>query len=138
MPRSLPSAILTRLERIEFASEHGIETVYTSYEEMLREAPINTVDIATPTFLHPSMTRQAAEARMHVHCEKPFCRSVAEGLEACDAVKRNGVKLVIGETYVFITSHMKARELIDAGEIGRPLQIPPTPRRMVRTRKRSG
>ena len=106
-----------------FASEHGIEVVYTSYEEMLREAPINTVDIATPTFLHPSMTRQAAEAGMHVHCEKPFCRNAAEGLEACEAVKRNGVKLVVGETYVFLTSHMKARELIDAGEIGRPLQI---------------
>ena len=106
-----------------FASKHGIEDVYTSYEEMLAKAQINTVDIATPTFLHPSMARQAAEAGMHVHCEKPFCRSVAEGLEACEAVNRNGVKLVVGETYVFITSHMKARELIDGREIGRPLQI---------------
>ena len=87
----------------QFASENGIEAVYTSYEEMLREAPVNTVDIATPTFLHPSMTRQAAEAGMHVHCEKPFCRNVAEGLEACEAVKRNGVKLVVGETYVLLS-----------------------------------
>ena len=106
-----------------FASKHGIEDVYTSYEEMLAKAQINTVDIATPTFLHPSMTRQAAEAGMHVHCEKPFCRNVAEGLEACEVVKSSGVKLVVGETYVFVTSHMKARELIDGGEIGRPLQI---------------
>jgi len=48
---------------------------------------------------------------------------VAEGLEVCQAVRRNGVKLVVGETYVFVSSHMKARELIEAGEIGRPLQI---------------
>ena len=30
---------------------------------------------------------------------------------------------VVGETYVFITSYRKARELIEEGEIGRPLQI---------------
>lgn len=69
------------------------------------------------------MTRLAAEAGKHVHCEKPFCRSIAEGQAACDAVRRNGTTLVVGETYVFLTSHVKARELIAAGEIGRPMQV---------------
>jgi predicted dehydrogenase len=106
-----------------FAAQHGIREVYSSYEKMLAWADINTVDIATPTFLHAPMVVQAAQAGKHVHCEKPFCRSVEEGLAACEAVRRNSVKLVVGETYVFISSHVKARELIDAGEIGRPLQI---------------
>lgn len=105
------------------ASQHSIGMTFTSYAEMLESAPINSVDIATPTYLHASMTRQACAAGMHVHCEKPFCRSVMEGMEACEAAYRSGVKLVVGETYVFITSHMKARELIEAGEIGRPLQV---------------
>jgi predicted dehydrogenase len=90
---------------------------------MLARADINTVDIATPTWLHAPMAIQAARVGKHVHCEKPFCRSVGEGLEVCEAVRQSGVKLVIGETYVFLSSHIKARELIDAGEIGRPLQI---------------
>ena len=106
-----------------FAVLYGIANVYTSYEEMLKEAAINTVDIATPTFMHASMTRQAAELGKHIHCEKPFCRSVDEGQRACQVVDRNGVKLVVGETYLFIASHIKARKLIEAGEIGRPLQI---------------
>jgi predicted dehydrogenase len=107
----------------QFAEKYGIPEVYSSYEEMLKKADINTVDIATPTFLHAPMTIQAAEAGKHIHCEKPFCRNVGEGLQACEAVRRNGVKLVVGETYVFISSHKKARELVEAGEIGRPLQI---------------
>jgi predicted dehydrogenase len=107
----------------QFAEKYGIPEVYSSYEEMLKKADINTVDIATPTFLHAPMTTQAAEAGKHIHCEKPFCRNVGEGLQACEAVRRNGVKLVVGETYVFISSHKKARELVEAGEIGRPLQI---------------
>ena len=106
-----------------FAKEHGITEVYTSYDDMLNKADINTVDIATPTHLHIPMTRQAAEAGKHIHCEKPFCRSIAEGQIAVDAVEKSGVKLVVGETYVFNTSHVKARELIEAGEIGNPLQI---------------
>ncbi|MEM7034414.1 MAG: Gfo/Idh/MocA family oxidoreductase [Chloroflexota bacterium] len=105
------------------ATEFQIPHVYTDYETMLREADINTVDITTPTFLHASMTTKAAAAGKHIHCEKPFCRSVAEGLEACDTAKSNQVKILVGETYCFIASHMKARALIEAGEIGRPLQI---------------
>ena len=124
-PRAQVVAIcdLDRGRAERFAREHGIADVYTSYEEMLAKADINTVDIATPTFLHVPMTIQAAQAGKHIHCEKPFCRSTAQGLAACEAVRRNGVKLVVGETYVFISSHVKARELIEAGEIGRPLQI---------------
>jgi predicted dehydrogenase len=106
-----------------FARQFGISEVYTSYEEMLVKADINTVDIATPTYLHIPMALQAVQAGKHVHCEKPFCRYTGEGLEACQAARQAGVKLVVGETYVFISSHVKARELIEAGEIGRPLQI---------------
>lgn len=110
-----------RAER--FAADFGIPEVYTSYEAMLANAAINTVDIATPTYLHSQMTIQAARAGKHVHCEKPFCRSVSEGLAACAAAREARVKLLVGETYVFIASHRKARELLEAGEIGRPLQI---------------
>ena len=114
---------LDRQRAERFAEAHNIPQVYTSYDEMLAKADINTVDVATPTFLHASMTIKAANAGKQVHCEKPFCRSMGEGLEACEAARRYGVKLVVGETYVFISSHMKARQLIEAGEIGRPLQV---------------
>ena len=114
----------TDAERVrEFAKIHGIAGTYTSYEEMLRHAAIGAVDIATPTHLHAQMTRMAVEAGKHVHCEKPFSRTVAEGLEATEAAAKAGVKLAVGETYVFVTPHVKARELIDQGEIGRPMQI---------------
>ena len=46
----------------QFAEKYKIPQVYSSFEEMLQKADINTVDIATPTFLHVPMTLQAAEA----------------------------------------------------------------------------
>lgn len=78
---------------------------------------------ATPTFLHVPMTLQALQAGKHVHCEKPFCRSVAEGMQAVEMATSTGCKVVVGETYVFTTAHMRARALVEAGEIGRPLQV---------------
>jgi len=114
---------LDRARAETFARAHGILQVYTSYEEMLDRAEIDAVDIGTPTFLHAPMALAAAEEGKHIHCEKPFCRNVGEGLDACRAARRQGVKLVVGESYVFITPHIEARRLIEAGEIGRPLQI---------------
>ena len=107
----------------EVGRHHGIPHIYGSYEEMLKADVVDAVDIATPTFLHSEMTLKAALAGKHVHCEKPFCRSVREGRAASRSVEDSGRILAVGETYVFLTSHMKARELIDAGEIGKPLQI---------------
>jgi len=106
-----------------FAAEHSVPLVYTELEEMLANPAITAVDICTPTFLHAPMARQAAAAGKHVHCEKPFCTSIQEGMEACAAARSSGAKLTVGETYVFLTSHSKARELIEAGEIGAPMQI---------------
>jgi len=114
---------LDRTRAEAFAHTHGIAHVYTDFHALLADPRINTIDIATPTYLHAAMTREAAWAGKHIHCEKPFCRSVAEGEAACAAVRAHGVKLVVGETYVFLTAHMKARALIEEGAIGRPLQI---------------
>ena len=68
--------------------------MYNDYEVMLKDQEINTIDIATPTFLHIPMTISAAKAGKHIHCQKPFCRSVIEGESARQAVRQSNVKLV--------------------------------------------
>jgi predicted dehydrogenase len=105
------------------ARKFAIPKHYTSYEEMLKDPDINTVDITTPTLLHAPMCTAAARAGKNIHCEKPFCLSLKEGLAACKEAEQNGVVLMVGESYIFMTSIVKARTLIEAGEIGKPQQI---------------
>jgi predicted dehydrogenase len=105
------------------AQKFGIPKYYTSYEEMLKDGDINTIDIATPTFLHSSMAIAAAKAGKNIQCEKPFCLTLEEGMAACREAEKQGVSLAVGESYIFMSSIRKARELIDAGEIGKPQQI---------------
>lgn len=80
---------------------------------MLKDPEINTVDIATPTFMHSKMSIQAAEAGKNISCEKPFCLTLEDGMAACEAAEKNGVTLMVGESYVFMSSIEKARELIN-------------------------
>ncbi|WP_142524026.1 Gfo/Idh/MocA family protein [Raoultella ornithinolytica] len=107
----------------EVAKKYGVPKYYTSYDEMLKDSDINTIDIITPTFLHAPMSIAAAQAGKNIHCEKPFCRTLEEGLEVCQTAEKYGVTLAVGESYVFMTSIKKARELIDSGAIGKPQQI---------------
>ncbi len=105
------------------AAKYGIGKVYTSYGEMLKDGDINTIDITTPTILHIPMAIAAAQAGKHILCEKPFCMTLAEGQLACAEAEKRGLTLMVGESYIFMSSIMKARALIDAGEIGKPSQI---------------
>jgi predicted dehydrogenase len=107
----------------DIAQKFGVRKHYTSYEEMLKDPDINTIDVTTPTLLHAPMCIAAARAGKNIHCEKPFCLSLEDGLAVCNQAEEAGVALMVGESYVFMTSIMKARALIDAGEIGKPQQI---------------
>ena len=87
------------------ARRYGIEKIYTSYEEMLGDAGINTVDITTPTILHVPMARAAARTGKNILCEKPFCMTLEEGLAASEEAKRQGVTLMVGEVLYFHDFH---------------------------------
>src|SRR5690606_16312116 len=69
------------------------------------------------------MSMAAVKAGKHVLCEKPFCLNLVEGEAVCVEAEKRGLTVMVGESYVFMTSIAKARALIDAGEIGKPQQI---------------
>jgi predicted dehydrogenase len=105
------------------ARQFGIPKLYTSYAEMLTDPAINTIDIMTPTYLHRPMAIAAARAGKNIHCEKPLGLTLKEGEDICDEADNHDVALAVDETYLFMATIVKARELIEAGEIGKPQQI---------------
>ena len=107
----------------EVCARYGIGRYYLSYDELLADDAVDTVDITTPTVLHAPMALAAARAGKHILCEKPFCLRLAEGEAVCRAADDAGVTLMVGESYLFMTSIMRARALVQAGAIGKPQQI---------------
>ena len=105
------------------AGQFDVPQYYTSFDEMLTNTDINTIDIMTPTYLHRPMAVAAARAGKHIHCEKPLALTLAEGEEICNEAEKRNVTLAVDESYLFMATIVKARQLIDAGEIGKPQQI---------------
>jgi len=105
------------------AEEWGVGKVYTDYTDVLADPDIDAVEILTPTSLHCAMTQQAAQAGKHVSVQKPMALSVGDAhamVEACEAA---GVVFKVCENYVFYPPLVRAKELIDAGVIGKPLNL---------------
>ena len=60
-----------------FAEKYGT-AFYEDYRQMLHQSGIDAVSICTPSGLHSEMTITAAEAGIHVLCEKPMAITVPQ------------------------------------------------------------
>jgi predicted dehydrogenase len=104
-------------------AEWGAERYYTDYHQLLADPEIDAVEILSPHRLHHPMVIAAARAGKHVSVQKPMCVSLKEAREMTEACREAGVKFKLFENFVFYPPYRKAKELMEAGEIGEPLSI---------------
>jgi predicted dehydrogenase len=100
------------------AAEWGVEKIYGDYQQVLEDPQIDAVEILTPHYLHCPMTVQACQAGKHVSVQKPMALSAAEADRMIAAADQAGVMLRVYETFVYYPPAVRARAMIDAGEIG--------------------
>jgi predicted dehydrogenase len=96
---------------------------FPDYRDLLREAPIDAVDICLPHHLHRDAIVRAAESGRHILCEKPLCLSAREAQDVVAAVRGNGVTLMCAHNQLFLPAVAKARELLDSGILGRVYEV---------------
>lgn len=104
-----------------FAAEFGIPRWYSRYDELLADAEIDAVYIASPVFLHAEHTIAAARAGKHVLCEKPMALNVDECEKMIAECRKNNVKLGIAYYRRFYPVIERIRQAIREGEIGKPV-----------------
>ena len=105
-------------ERAEAAaSEHGVKA-YTSVEELVKDPDVDAVDVVTPSVHHAAPAIVAAEAGKHVMVATPFAVTLDECDRMIAAAEKTGVNLMYAQTWRFNPGDRKAKELLDAGEIG--------------------
>jgi scyllo-inositol 2-dehydrogenase (NAD+) len=107
----------------ELAAECGGVPVFARLADTLEEAEIDAIVIAAPTFVHRDLAVAAAEAGLHVFCEKPMALTVAECDEMIAAHRRAGTILQIGFVRRFRSEFVEAKRRIEAGEIGEPMVV---------------
>jgi UDP-N-acetylglucosamine 3-dehydrogenase len=100
-----------------------VEKVYTDYQRLLADPGLGLVELLVPHHLHAGMTVAACQAGKHVSVQKPMAGGVDEADQMLEAAGKAGVILRVYENFVFYPAHVRAKQMIDAGEIGEPQMI---------------
>jgi len=98
----------------------GVKKTYTDYHDLLKDNEVDAVDILLPHHLHATITVEAAEAGKHIAVQKPMALNIRDTDKMISAARKANVKLMLEECEVFYPPHVKAKELIESGEVGEP------------------
>ncbi|MFF2091780.1 Gfo/Idh/MocA family protein [Paenibacillus sp. NPDC058174] len=109
------------IERAQgYAEQHGGKA-FADYETMLAEIKPDAVSVCTPNATHAEISIAAAKAGAHVLVEKPMASTDEEAAAMIEAAASNGVKLMVGHNQRFIPAHVKAKQILKSGVLGKVL-----------------
>jgi predicted dehydrogenase len=107
------------LERAEAAAaRYGVPCAFAGVDQMLAEAEIDAVTVASPIALHFEHCRAALEAGKHVHANKTMTTTVREADELIALAGEQNVCLVASPGEIVLPQVTRTRELVEAGAIG--------------------
>lgn len=108
-------------ERVaELSAKYGAKG-YTDYKEMLKDPNVDAVVVAGPNSLHAQQSIEALQAGKHVLCEKPMATTREDAKAMIDAAKKAGKFLMIGLNQRLMPPHVKAKKILQSGELGNVL-----------------
>jgi predicted dehydrogenase len=97
---------------------YGVPHAYAGIDELLGDADVDAVTVASPIGMHYEHCLRALEAGKHVHVNKTMCTTVAEADELIELAASNGLHLVPSPGEGLRPQLRRTRELIQEGAIG--------------------
>lgn len=102
----------------QMAEKYGGK-VFLSPEELISDPKIDAVSVCAANYAHAELSIAALEAGKHVLCEKPMATTMEDCERMISTAKKTGKRLLIAQNQRLNKAHILAKEMIDAGEIGR-------------------
>lgn len=104
----------------ELAARYGC-CAYKSLDQLLSDDSVDAVSVCVANNAHAEVSIKALRAGKHVLCEKPMAVTIEECEEMVRTADECGLKLMIAQNQRYAVAHMKARELVENGIIGKVL-----------------
>ncbi|MFT3960403.1 Gfo/Idh/MocA family protein [Propionivibrio sp.] len=101
-----------------FAERHGVAKAYDTSEQLVADADVNAVYVATPPSSHKPLSLLVARAGKHVYVEKPMAMRFDECREIVNVCAQQGVRLFVAFYRRAMPRFLKIKEWIDSGAIG--------------------
>src|SRR6186997_3211434 len=91
---------------------------YADADKLFDSGHVDAVYVATPNTEHAEWVIRAAEAGLHVLCEKPLAASVRDCERMIDACERNGVQLMTAYRLHFERCNLEVADIVRKKRIG--------------------
>ena len=102
------------------AAPYGVQA-WDSLDRALADPEVNAVYVATPVFLHAPQSIASLRAGKHVLCEKPMAMNEAEACSMVQAAEESGCTFGVAYYRRSYPKLQRAKQLLDAGVIGKPV-----------------
>src|SRR5882762_9297409 len=100
------------------AKEHGIERVYASVDELLRQSEIEIVDIAVYPAEQVAIVEKATAAGKHLLCQKPLADEYSKAVRSVELAEHAKVKIAVNQQMRWDAGVRCARLLMEDGWLG--------------------
>jgi glucose-fructose oxidoreductase len=107
------------VKRAKLARRYAVPAVgYEDLDELLAGGSVDAVYLAVPNHLHCEFAVRAAQAGVHVLCEKPLAVRVDECDRMIRAAAESGVKLMVAYRLHFEAANLAAISIAQSGRLG--------------------
>ncbi|RKY08492.1 MAG: hypothetical protein DRP56_04050 [Planctomycetota bacterium] len=107
----------------KFAANYDNVEVVEALDSVFSRKDIDGLDICLTHDLHLEICEKAFAAGKHVLLEKPMANTLEEADKMIAAADKAGKVLAVSENFRFEPAILKAKEIMDAGDIGKPFMI---------------
>jgi phthalate 4,5-cis-dihydrodiol dehydrogenase len=103
-----------------FCDEYGCRAVQ-DHRDLIADEEVDAVVIATPHHCHTAVTLAAIGAGKPIMLEKPMATNLDECRQILEAARAAQVPGMVGFTNRFGRAYQVAKQILDSGEVGRPV-----------------
>jgi predicted dehydrogenase len=104
----------------DYASRHNVPKFYTNSDDLINDPEINAVYIATPPGSHAEYAIKVLEAGKSVYIEKPMALNYKECIRINETAEKFKLPVFVAYYRRTLPGFIKIKDLIEAGEIGKP------------------
>ncbi|MBQ4387291.1 MAG: Gfo/Idh/MocA family oxidoreductase [Prevotella sp.] len=118
-------AVMSRSERRarRYAEQHGIPKWYTDAQELIDDADVNAVYVATPPSSHATYAIMAMKAGKPVYVEKPLASSYEDCARINRVSEQTGMPCFVAYYRRQLPYFEKVREIVERGVIGKVVNV---------------
>jgi len=100
------------------AAAYGPFNVYTDLEEMLAKEQLDGAVVCVNHSAHYEAAKACLKAGLHTVIDKPMVLKAAHAYDLVNIAKARGVEIIMGYPWHYTENTIRAREIVQSGELG--------------------